>query len=315
MVEKIVARRVLIGGILFLLTGFYLPADSRRPQRPASAPSAVIAPQAPSSQGRDACAASSSLSASPTKPAEARAAARTCLREGLSKKDGDHRIQAIYALGTLGIRLDNVPLIEARLEDKDSLVRQAAAKTLGDMQARQSIPKLHAALDDKSAAVSFAAAQALWRIGDQSGTSILAQVLAGERGVSPGLIHTEWHDMHEELHNPASIAEFGAVQAAGAFLGPAGFGVAALEELAKDKTAGVRALSAGLLGSGTDSGDRMILEQALSDKSWVVRAAAAEALGRAGDQSDVDKLIPMMDNSHPAVRYKAAAAIVRLTTQ
>jgi HEAT repeat protein len=104
------------------------------------------------------------------------------------------------------------------------------------------------------------------------------------------------------------------VQAAGAFLGPAGFGVAALEELAKDKTAGVRAISAGMLGDGTDPGDRVLLEEALKDKSWLVRAAAAQALGHAGDQSDIEKLMPMMDDNHPAVRYKAAAAIVRLTT-
>ena len=77
----------------------------------------------------------------------------------------------------------------------------------------------------------------------------------------------------------------------------------------------MRALSAGLLASGTDSGDRVILEQALNDKSWLVRAAAAEALGYAGDESDIDKLRVMMDKGHPAVRYKAAAAIVRLTTQ
>ena len=210
---------------------------------------------------------------------------------------------------------ESVPLIEARLQDKDSLVRQAAAKTLGDMQAAQSIPNLRVALDDKSAAVSFTAAQALWHMGDQSGTSILAQVLAGDRGVSPGLIHSEWHDMHEQLHNPASLAEFGAVQAAGAFLGPAGFGVAALEELAKDKTAGVRALSATLLGAGTDPGDRILLEEALKDKSWLVRAAAAEALARVGNEADIEKLSPMMEKGHPAERYKAAAAIVRLTGQ
>jgi len=312
MVGKIVARSLVTGGVVFLVTGLCLVGESLGRQRSASSPSARIAPQIPSSQRRDACTASPS---SPTKPAEARAAAWTCLREALNNRDADHRIQAVYALGTLGVQSDTVPPIEARLEDKDSLVRQAAAKTLGDMQASQSIPKLHTALDDKSAAVSFTAAQALWRMGDQSGTSILAQVLAGDRGVSPGLIHSEWHDMHEKLHNPTSIAEFGAVQAAGAFLGPAGFGVAALEELAKDKTAGVRAVSAGLLGSGTDSGDRVVLEQALNDKSWLVRAAAAEALGHAGGQSDVEKLVPMMDNNHPAVRYKAAAAIVRLTTQ
>jgi HEAT repeat protein len=232
----------------------------------------------------------------------------------VSNKNADHRTQAVYALGTLGVQPESVPLIDARLQDTNSFVRQAAAKTLGDMQARESVPKLHAALDDKSAAVSFTAAQALWRMGDESGTSILAQVLAGDRGVSPGLIHSEWHDMREQLHSPTSIVEFGAVQAAGAFLGPAGFGVAALEELAKDKTSGVRAISAGMLGDGTDPGDRVLLGEALKDKSWLVRAAAAQALGHAGDQSDIEKLMPMMDDNHPAVRYKAAAAIVRLTT-
>ena len=312
MAGKIVERTAVTGGIVFLLAGLCLAEISLSQQRPASPVSAGVAQQTPASERRDPCSASAS---SPGNPAEARTAAWTCLREGLSDKDADRRVQAIYALGTLGIQSDIVPMIQARLQDKDSLVRQAAAKTLGDLQASQSIPNLQTALDDKSAAVSFTAAQALWHMGDQSGTSILAQVLAGERGVSPGLIHTEWHDMHEQLHNPTSLAEFSAVQAAGAFLGPAGFGLAAVEELARDKTAGARAASATMLGSGTDSGDRKILEQALNDKSWLVRAAAAEALGQAGDQSDIDKLLPMMDKGRPAVRYKAAAAIVRLTPQ
>ena len=69
------------------------------------------------------------------------------------------------------------------------------------------------------------------------------------------------------------------MQAAGAFLGPGAVGLAAMKELTKDKTAGGRAVSARFLGSGTDSGDRVILEKALSGKNWVVRAAAAEAFG------------------------------------
>lgn len=311
MVTKSVARSVVTGALAFLLNGLSLPVQSSAQQRPASPPSTQAAQQTSSSRGRNACAASTST---PIKPAEAQAMAWSCLREGVGSKNVDHRVQSIYALKDLDAQSETVLLIEPKLKDPDSFVRQAAAKTLGDMQARESVPKLQAALDDRSAAVSFAAAQALWRMDDQSGTSILAQVLAGERGVSPGMIHSEWHDMREQLHSPTSIAEFGSVQAAGAFLGPAGFGVAALEELAKDKTAGVRAISAGLLGGGTDPGDRVLLEQALKDKSWLVRAAAAEALGHAGDQSDIEKLMTMMDNSHPAVRYKAAAAIVRLTT-
>jgi len=280
--NKFVARSVVTGGILFLLIGLWLPVESAGQEGPAN-------------------------------PAKARAAAWRCLREGLSNKDANHRIQAVYALGTLGVQSDTVPPIESELEDKDSSVRQAAAKTLGDMQASQSIPRLQAALDDRSAAVSFAAAQALWRMGDKSGTSILVQVLAGDRGVSPGMIQLQSHDFHEKLHDPTSMTEFGATTAAGAFFPGAGFGVAVVKELASDKNAGARAVSAGLLSSSTDSDDRQILEQALNDKNWVVRAAAAEALGHAGDSSDVDKLMPMLDNGHPTVKYQAAAAIVRLT--
>ncbi|PYU20613.1 MAG: hypothetical protein DMG30_20510 [Acidobacteria bacterium] len=91
------------------------------------------------------------------------------------------------------------------------------------------------------------------------------------------------------------MAAFGATTP-GAFFGPVGFGVAAVKELASDKNASARAVSAGLLSSGTDSDDRAILERALNDKNWVVRAAAAEALGHAGDSSDIDKLMPMLDN-------------------
>jgi cytochrome c oxidase subunit 2 len=255
----------------------------------------------------------SAVPENPLKPAKARATAWRCLREGLNNKDADHRIQAIYALGTLGVQSGAVVPVESELEDKDSSVRQAAAKTLGDMQAFQSIPSLQAALDDQSAAVSFAAAQALWRMGDKSGTNVLVQVLAGERSVSSGLIQSQSHDMHEKLHDPTSLTEFGATTAAGAFFPGAGFGVAAVKELASDKNAGARAVSAGLLSSGTDSDDRAILEQALNDKNWAVRAAAADALGHAGDMSDVNKLMPMLDNGHPTVKYRAAAAIVRLT--
>jgi len=189
----------------------------------------------------------------------------------------------------------------------------AAAKTLGDMQAFQSIPSLQAALDDQSAAVSFAAAQALWRMGDKSGTSILVQVLAGKRSVSSGLIQSQSHEFQEKLRDPASLTEFGATTAAGALVPGAGFGVAAVKELVSDKNAGARAVSATLLSSGTDSDNRAILERALNDKNWVVRAAAADALGHTGDSSDIDKLMPLLNNGHPTVKYRAAAAIVRLT--
>ncbi len=82
----------------------------------------------------------------------------------------------------------------------------------------------------------------------------------------------------------------------------------------KDKTAGVRALSAQLLGSSTGPAAREELRSALSDKSWVVRARAAEALGHNGTRQDVENLLPLLDDGHAAVKYKSAAAIVRLAS-
>ena len=297
--NKHVNRSVVTGAIAFLLMGLSLQGEALGQAHPATA------------QG--ASAASCTVPSSPTNPAEARKAASSCLREGFNNKDTDHRIQAVYALGTLGVQPDTVPLIESALQDKDSSVRMAAAKTLGDMQAFQSIPSLQAALDDQSAAVSFAAAQALWRMGDKSGTSILVQVLAGKRSVSSGLVQSQSHEFQEKLRDPASLTEFGATTAAGALVPGAGFGVAAVKELVSDKNAGARAVSATLLSSGTDSDNRAILERALNDKNWVVRAAAADALGHTGDSSDIDKLMPLLNNGHPTVKYRAAAAIVRLT--
>jgi HEAT repeat protein len=56
------------------------------------------------------------------------------------------------------------------------------------------------------------------------------------------------------------------------------------------------------------------LRSALSDKSWVVRARAAEALGHNGTRQDVENLLPLLNDGHAAVKYKSAAAIVRLAS-
>jgi HEAT repeat protein len=206
-----------------------------------------------------------------------------------------------------------VALVENALSDESQLVRQTAASTLGDMKARTSIPKLRDALDDDSAAVSFAAAQALWQMGDDSGLSILIQVLEGERGVAPSFIHAKWHDIRKKMRDPKYLAEFGALQAAGAFLGPAGFGVGLVEEIAKDKSSGARALAAAMLARNSESGSRIALENALQDKSWLVRASAAQAMGTRGNSASIDLLAPLLEDSNAEVRYNAAAAVMRLS--
>jgi HEAT repeat protein len=181
------------------------------------------------------------------------------------------------------------------------------------MKSRGSIPKLRAALDDRSAVVSFAAAQALWSMGDHSGENIFEEVSEGDRKVSASMIQQGMQKAHEELHDPTALAELGAVQAAGAFLGPGGFGVEVALEMAKDSAAPARAMSVRLLGDDSSAQAHDYLQAALEDKSWLVRAAAAEALGTQGAMKDVELLRPLLKDPQKQVRYRAAAAIIRIT--
>jgi HEAT repeat protein len=247
-------------------------------------------------------------------PAVATRKAWKCLNDGLAEKNFDRRAQAIAALGTIGLQPNAVSLIESGLNDKDSPVRQAAADVLGRLKSRGSIPKLRAALNDNSAVVSFAAAQALWNMGDRSGQDFFLGVLEGDRKASTGLVRGGLQQFHEELHDPKALAELGSEEAAGAFLGPAGFGVAAAVELTKDKAAPARAISARLLADDTSDDARGVLREALQDKSWIVRAAAAQALGVHSSLNDLSTLAPLLDDQQKEVRYRAAAAIIRATS-
>lgn len=296
------------------------PAASRTAPKQA-APTASGAQQAPQ---EPAPAASPSAATTPPaavpapkpKPFSAVAARRDAwksLGDGLEEKDSDRRVQAILALGTVGPNLTAVHLVESALQDKNSLVRQAAATTLGKMKSRRSIAKLRTAMDDDSPIVSFAAATALWNMGDKSGQDIFVEVLEGDRKVSQGPVSQGLHTAHEKLHDPGALAELGASMAAGAFLGPAGMGVTVVADLAKDKDGPARAACARLLAQGMDADSRNTLEDALNDKNWVVRATAAEALATGRSRSSLPKVASLLDDDRSEVRYSAAAAVIRLT--
>jgi HEAT repeat protein len=246
-------------------------------------------------------------------PAAATRKAWKCLNDGLAEKNYDRRTQTIAALGTIGLRRTAVLLVERELNDKDAPVRQAAAEVLGTMKSRSSIPKLRVALDDNSTTVRFSVAQALWTLGDRSGQNLFLEVLQGDSKVTPGLVRGELQQIHEEMHDPKALAELGSEEAAGALLGPAGFGLTAVIELTKDKASPARAISARMLADGTSDGAREGLRDALHDKSWIVRAAAAEAIGFHGSVNDIKVLAPLLDDQEKKVRYRAAASIIRCT--
>ena len=303
--------RVVIGMVVLVL--LILCVFARSAQQ-GSASSPALSGAQPKSDSTE-TAAPTKPGAAVLSPAAASRKAWKCLKDGLEEKNYDRRAQVITAVGTIGLRRDVVSLIEGGLNDKDAPVRQAAVEVLGTMKSRGSIPKLQLALDDNSAVVSFAAAQALWTMGDRSGQDLFVEVLDGDRKVSTGLVRGGLQKVHEELHDPKALAELGSEQAAGAFLGPAGFGVTAAVELAKDKAAPARAISARLLANDTSDSAREVLREALQDRSWIVRAAAAEALGVHGSLNDVATLAPLLDDNQKEVRYRAAAAIIRVASR
>src|ERR1700752_2206329 len=290
----------LLGLLLFVAPSF--PQSSS----PGNAPSDVPAVEKP---------------ATPPQPAEPNQATTPkpttpwqILTSGAADNNARRRAEAIAALGTMIPTPRVLHLIEKALDDdKDSSIRQVAAMNLGQMHARRSIPKLRKALDDPAPEVSFAAAKALWNMGDRSGREVFIRILSGEKSSSPGLLKGQVDATKKEFEDKRKLAIIGATEAASSLLGPAGCGIKIMEEVTRDRSASARAMSAILLAHDTSLDGLRELQDALSDKNWIVRAAAAQALGASRHRDQIQYLRPLLEDEKPAVRYMAAASIVRLS--
>jgi len=236
------------------------------------------------------------------------------LREGLHDSDPEHRKEAIAAFETLGAFPQAVQAVAQALQDKDLFVKQRAAAALGEMGSKDAIPSLKAALDE-GPEVSFTAAKSLWNLGDQADSrELFVEVLEGERKDTPSKIHIAVREAKKKLR-PGDLALMGAKEAAG-LLGPASIGIDVVAEGIKDNKKGSgapgRAVVAGILAKDPDPDALALLEWATSDDSSGVRLAVAKALGERGNQDTIPKLLPLLSDNRHAVRYMAAASIVRL---
>ena len=248
----------------------------------------------------------------PVSSAPAEASAWQTLREGIADHDAVHRQTTLAAMASIGPAAEAVRLVVGCLKDHDTLVRQSAAAVLGQMGSEQAIVALKAALDD-GPEVSFTAAKALWDLGDTAGRDIFQQVLEGERK-GPGRLNGAIRDAKKKL-KPAQLAFMGVKEAAGV-LGPAGsLSVLAVREAMKEaKDSGVpgRSVAAEVLGKDSDPYALTLLEWALDDGNWAVRLSVAKALGERGNAGSIPKLAPLLTDDRHAVRYMAAASIIKL---
>ena len=240
------------------------------------------------------------------------------LESGLNEKDAENRRRALSALATIQGAPRAVTMAERGLKDKNLLVRQAAASALGDMSSLEAIPQLRQVLYDESPEVDFTAAKSLWNLGDrETADQVLWQVMRGERKDAPTFGEGAKRQLKKEF-KPAEIALMGAKEAAGLF-GPAGMAIDAVTEGAKAAKQGAgapgRVITAEILAKDTNPYSLQLLEWALNDQSWPVRVAVCKALGERGDPGSIDKLVPVMSDEHHAVRYMAAASIIRINAK
>ena len=169
-----------------------------------------------------------------------------------------------------------------------------AATALGKMRSRTSIPKLKHALEDKDIAVALAAANALREMGDPSAYRVYYAVLTGELKVN-------------------DTEEFGFAEAIG-FIPFVGTAYRVFSSLNKDDASPVRAAAATALASDRSPRSAKALAGATLDQSWLVRMAALDAIAHRGDPALLPYVTPAMTDGNDAVRFTAAAAVIRLSS-
>ena len=214
------------------------------------------------------------------------------------------RALAIRVLGLLPNDAKALKLADEALEDDKPEVRSAAAAALGDMKSRPSIAKLRAALDDNDPSVVLAAALLMH---DDSAYEVYYEVLTGQRKASKGLIASQT----SVLKDPKKMAQLGFEEGIG-FIPFAGIGWKTIKVIRKDDSSPVRAAAAKVLAKDPDPAATKALADAVGDKSWLVRAAALEALAKRGDPSVLDTVQLYLSDEKNAVKYTAAAAVLRL---
>jgi HEAT repeat protein len=199
-------------------------------------------------------------------------------------------------------------MAEKALADERPEVRSAAAASLGEMGASASIPKLKDATDDPEPAVVFAAAHSLIQLHDHYGYEVYYEILTGERKGSKGLVASQT----AILKDPRKMAELG-IQQGISFIPYAGMGWEAVKVIRQDDSSPLRAAAVKILIQDPDPQTTKALEDALNDKHWAVRAVALEALAKRDDPSVLDVVTPYLYDEKNAVKYTAAAAVLRLS--
>ena len=204
------------------------------------------------------------------------------------RKDKGVRQAAAEALVKIGAPAVE-PLIAA-LKDKDSDVRYAAAKALGEIKDPRAVEPLIAVPKDYYSGVRYAVTEALVKIGAPAMEPLIAALK--DKDSKDSDVRQAAAEALGEIKDPRAVEPL----------------IAAL----KDEDSDVRAAAAYALGEIKDPRAVEPLIAALKDGDSDVRKAAAKALGEIKDPRAVEPLIAALKDAKWRVREAAAEALVSL---
>jgi HEAT repeat protein len=161
--------------------------------------------------------------------------------------------------------------------------------------------------------VVFAAARALYRLDPAQGRPVLVSILEKETAAKSSFFRGQLRTMLRRMKTPRSALVFAAQQGAGFLPVPGlGAGLSAMNSMLLDADFSARAYALTMIAGERNDRTTELLAEGLKDEDWSVRAAAVQAIATGGRTNLRDELGPLFADRDRKVRYRAAAAYVRL---
>ena len=239
--------------------------------------------------------------------------ARAVLEQGAADLDPDTRREVAVSLGLSSRRDSSTKLLENLVVDKDHLVREAALISIGELHDPVLAKPVHAALEDEVPEVAFAAARTLFKLHQPDGKQRLLEIVEKETRAKSSFVRTKLRDVTRRMKRPKSAMLFVVQQGVGFVPVPGlGEGFSAMLSLVEHPDFSARAATLLVLSSDRSPEVRREIEQAFNDSDWSMRAAAAQIAASRNERAWRWRLVPPFEDTHRRVRYRAAAAFLRL---
>lgn len=242
------------------------------------------------------------------------AEARAVLKKGASEPDPNTRREVAVALSLVATRDPSAGLLQTLMKDKDSLVREAALVSVGELRDPAAIKSVQEALQDDVPEVAFAAARTLFKMKQPEGKQFLIEVVEKETKAKSGFVHAKLRDVVRRMKRPKSAFLFVAQQGIGFVPVPGlGEGFSAINALIGDAETSARATALLLLAADRSPEVRRVVEEAFNDPDWSMRAAATQIAALRNERTWRQRLIPLIEDTNSRVRYRAAASLLRVS--